>query len=197
MPFIKPYRLHGLLLSLFLSGCAFHPLGINDEQWQNMSHTEKMQAYQEQSRLDEIRRKERAEAARKEEEARIARQKALEERIRNARFGDIVQCVLEPASSYRKRQWQDAQPVVFELFKGQSEPFRLQTLDGRDGAKFKASFNENGLAVTLCDHYSDRRCATLPATYREFKSGVRRSLKVKDTLKGILRCDYKPLSRRY
>ncbi|WP_421863145.1 hypothetical protein [Motiliproteus sp.] len=185
-----------LLLLLLLSGCiASNPLRIPDEEWAQLSREEQLQAYQQQAEIDKVRIQARAQERQAElaAEARIKEQQlALR---RHARYGDLVQCVLEPLQVRFSGKWKSAQPVAFDLVRGEVRAIELEDKRGRYQRTGWVSFDETGQAVEICrqsPNYSNNSCDRLLGTTKEFHRGLQQQIDIERFAQGTLRCDLKP-----
>ncbi|WP_428622838.1 hypothetical protein, partial [Sedimenticola sp.] len=91
---------------LLLSGCTIsNPLRIPDEQWSQMTQEQKLKAYEQQAELDKARIEAKALERQAQIDADARKQEALMQMRQNARYGDLVQCVLEPLEVRYHRKW--------------------------------------------------------------------------------------------
>lgn len=176
----------GLLLAV-LAGCSFHPLGIDDAQWQSMSVEQRQQAYLEQARLDEAARERRAlqhqEYMRQQEQALQLR----EQQLAQAGPGDLLECTLEQAQGdYGKNKWRAAQPLGLEILRGEVVQTELERLD-RSYQRIALQMTFDGMRVQLCDNRNS--CASMVATSGEFKRG-KGALVNTNKLRGRLFCQF-------
>lgn len=185
-------------LLLLLSGCmTFNPLNISDEQWSRMTQAQQLKAYEQQAELDRAR----IEAAALQRQARIQaerkRQDALLARKQNARYGDLVQCVLEPLEVQYNNKWKPTQPIAFELVRGESQSLRFQNSSQKYSTTGWVLFQPDGQTLSLCRHRSDRtdskQCTNILGTTKEFHRGLRKQIQINNFLKGQIRCDLKPI----
>lgn len=170
-----------------LVGCSFHPLGIDDAQWQQMTVEQRQQAYMEQAKLDEAAREHRAaqlqEQMRLQEQALQLRQQQLEQ----AGPGDLVQCTLEKAQAdYGKNKWRAAQPLAVEMLKGDVLQSDLERVK-RSYQRIAVRLSFDGMRVQLCDNYNS--CASMVATSGELRRGKRSQVSTRK-VRGRLFCQY-------
>ena len=184
-----------------LTGCSLHPLGIDDDEWARMSQTDQLRAYEKQAELDKVRAEAQARERQAQAEAEARKYEAMAEMRRNAQYGDIVQCVLDPVDVLYSSDWVALKPQVFDLVRGEERALSLQEQIKHYGTKTRVSFAESGLEVRLCrdDYYANRRdgCFRLLGTSRDFQRGLRKDFMIDGFMKGTLRCDLKPIGRRY
>ncbi|RDE24621.1 hypothetical protein DV711_03265 [Motiliproteus coralliicola] len=185
-----------LVFLLLSSGCiASNPLRIPDEEWSQLSREQQLQAYQDQAELDKVRIQARAEEkqAAREAEARIKEQQLMLRR--HARYGDLVQCVLEPVQVNYSSKWKTAAPVAFDLVRGETRELSLRDEKGRYRRTGWVSFDEAGQEVALCRQssgYSSNGCDRLLGTTKEFHRGIQGSIDIERFVRANLRCDLKP-----
>lgn len=189
------------IVALWLSGCSYHPLGIGDDEWLAMSQADQLRAYEKQAEVDKVRAEAQAKERQAQAEAEARKYEAMAAMRRNAQYGDIVQCVLEPVDVLYSADWVALKPQVFDLVRGEERELRLQEQRKHYGTKTRVSFAESGLEVALCrdDYYANRGdgCFRLLGTSRDFQRGLRQDFKIDSFMKGTLRCDLKPIGRRY
>lgn len=191
---ITPLGLACLLFSL--TGCmTTYPLGFSENEWLALNPQQQLEARQEQARLDADKRRE--EQARKDREAEAVRQyKAdIQKRYQNARYGDVVQCLLKNAVVDFKPGWRNAQPAAFTLVKGEQKKVVLQSQPRGKKSQFWASLDEQGITLSLCrdqSSASDETCSTLVATTQQFNQGYTTKMQVSDYLRTNIYCSLAP-----
>ena len=183
---------------LWLTGCSLHPLGIDDDEWAAMSREEQLRAYEQQAELDKVR----AEAQARERAAQAAAEARKYEAMaylrQNAQYGDIVQCVLDPVDMKFSSKWKPAKPQAFDLVRGEQLTLRMQDWKERYTSEVSVSFSESGLEVKLCRHSAYRYggdCTRILGTSRDFRRGISKTFEIDRYMKGIWRCDLKPIRR--
>lgn len=188
-------RLRTLLLPLvaLLAGCvAGNPLGIPKEEWARLSPQQQYSARSKQAELDRQAKAERERAAARAEETRVRaeenRRRELAERRANARYGDIVQCVIEKGIARIGSGLRAVEPAGFSLLRGEEDAVAVASKDGRSGS-LRAKYSKNGMIVRLCN---DRHCTQFIATAREFHRGIERRLIIDSMLDVRLRCGFAP-----
>ncbi len=195
LPSLRPAALLGLVI--LLAGCATgHPLEIADADWERMSTEQRAEAYRKQADLDALEAERRAEEARAAREAQRRHRERLEQRRLNARFGDMLQCVLEDARVDLWGDWVDAEPLAFTLVRGETRAVALRDEKGRREIEAWTAFDRQGQTVSVCRHrYRDGRldhCLRMVGTFRDFSDGMARFLDGEDFLRGRLRCAFGP-----
>jgi len=91
-----------LLISLMvvLTACAtYYPLGMSEAEWKRLTPEQQMSARMKQADLNQANAERRAEqaAARRQKFAALeaAERRRIEELYRSARYGDVLECVVE------------------------------------------------------------------------------------------------------
>lgn len=190
--FRQRLRLMVLSLTLTLGGCSMHPLSIPDEEWEQMTQKQRMEAYHEQAALDKAEQAARVREAELRAEEERHKRELLELRRQQARPGDLVQCVIEPLAYKQGKKWEPLQGVAFELVRGESQRLTLQDIDGYSQTAW-AVFSTSGQTVALCKYESDTDdlddCARLNATSRELARGTQRKLAYSPYFRGHMRCE--------
>lgn len=186
-----------LALFVLLAACSTHPLGMGDEEWQQLSPEQRLQAREKQlefDRLAEQRRQVEA-AARREEAQRQAAE--LETRRHEARYGERLQCVLQPAEAWLNRQWREIEPLAFDLVTGYEQVLPLRET-GRRTVRYssRAHARFDGQQLLLCQYAQDQRrsgiCIRELGTFADYRRGIRRTVEADQFLRGQLRCSLVP-----
>lgn len=118
------YILLSLLFICFFEGCATRfPLGLTEEQWENLAPQQQSEYTAKQYQIDEERRK-RQEEYRIQREREAAEAARLEnERIvqlyRNARYGEVIQVNISGGRIAFSGERRDYEPVSFDLVRGE------------------------------------------------------------------------------
>lgn len=189
-------RLLPLAAALFLVGCSMHPLGIDDEEWAVMSKAEQMRAYEQQAELDKVRAKAQAEAQKAKADAEARKYEALAYMRKHARYGDIVQCVLDPVRLRDGKSWRELQGMAVDLVRGESVSLPLREDARRSHGDLTFEFALSGLEVSVCESgYGRRPCDRLLGTSRDFRHGVGTEILLNNRIQGELHCDLKPVRR--
>ena len=191
------FGLTTLLLSIIMAGCSSNPLGIDDDHWDIMSSAQKLEAHKAQAEVEKEQQRAATARYQAELEAKTERQKLRESIRRNALYGDLIQCVLDPIYTYSSKKWKPLKGVSFELVRGESQALTLERVDINSDETVYALADISGQQVQICQNYSEAygvsTCFGLHATTREMAYGVSRYFELKKELKGQLRCDLKPV----
>ncbi|RFA30809.1 hypothetical protein CAI21_04710 [Alkalilimnicola ehrlichii] len=176
------------LLVLVVAACTTrYPLGMSESEWLSLSPEQQIDAREREERLNLEAAQQRAEQARQRAEAERREQEALEQRRREAGFGERIQCVLDGAQVRAGSRWEEAHPLGLDLIVGETADFRiLERGSATRGGSGQASFD--GQLVELCDR-AGRHCEVIAGTSRDFQRGVRRQLEIDGLLRGELRCE--------
>ncbi|HKJ76121.1 MAG TPA: hypothetical protein VKA64_02870, partial [Gammaproteobacteria bacterium] len=167
-------------------------------EWTAMTPEQRTRAYEKQAELDRAAQARRAQEAEARREAERRRREAIEERRRNAGYGDILQCVLKKARVRFWDDWERIEPVAFSVVRGQVMPVALREEgDGvRRSGKAWVGFDRNGQVLAVCRNKFEpdelRGCARVVGTFEMFRQGVQERIEARDFLKGTLRCDFAP-----
>ena len=186
-----------LCLLCLLCACSTHPLGMDDEEWQQLSPEQRLQAREKQSELDRLAEQRRvAEAAARRDEAQ-RQMVELDVRRREARYGERLQCVLQPAQAWFNREWRPVEPLALDLVVGHEQMLTLRETERRTlhySSRVHARFD--GQQLTLCQHAHDQRnpgiCVRELGTMVDYQRGVRRTVLADQFLRGQLRCNLVP-----
>lgn len=180
-----------LVLTLLLAGCLVrHPLGIPDEEWKRLPPEQQMAARERQAELDR-------QAAERRARAEEERRRELEARRANARYGDVVQCVVEEGVAKIGSSLREVEPVAFSVLRGEGETLAIRSKHGGRRGSLWATFLEDGMSVKLCplgSWYS--HCARLIGTAGDFRRGIERRLIVDSMLDLRVRCGFAPVGFR-
>ncbi|MCC5854130.1 MAG: hypothetical protein JJU10_00420 [Idiomarina sp.] len=185
-----------ILCGIGLSACSSNPLGMSDAEWERLSPEQQLEARARQAELDEAAadRRARIEQAKREEEARARAE--YQQRRADARRGDIIQCVIEPAEGYLRSSWREAEPVAFELLRDYPIEFSVieKTSSGRSNSHVTGAAYFDGQTVGICRSLGDaqqraQQCSRMIATTNEYFRGIRRTIEVDRVTRGELRCD--------
>lgn len=193
----RVFGLITLLLSVIMAGCSSNPLGIDDDHWEMMSSAQKLEAHKVQAEVEKEQQRAATARYQAELEAQTERQKLRESIRKNAQYGDLIQCVLDPVYRYSNKGWLPLQGVSFELVRGESRALTLARVDNNKDQTVYALAGMSGQQVQICQNYSKAygasTCFGLQATTREMAYGVGRYFEIKKELKGQLRCDLRPV----
>ena len=180
-----------LVLTLLLAGCLVrHPLGIPDEEWKRLPPEQQMAARERQAELDR-------QAAERRARAEEQRRRELEERRANARYGDIVQCVVEEGVAKIGSSLREMEPIAFSLLRGEGETLAIRSIHGSKSGKLWAKFQDDGMTVKLCPLGSwYPHCTRLIGTAGDFHRGIERRLIVDSMLDVRVRCGFASVGLR-
>jgi len=186
-------------MTLVLAACTIYPLGMSKEEWTLLTPEQQLEARMKQADLN------RANAARRAEQAAARRQKyaameaaerrRIEELYEAARYGDVLECVVEGGTAGIGRGWRSYTPAPFTLARGEIKAVTLSA-GGRNG-KFWAQYSPDGLSMKLCyDNPRDRGgryCASVNGQSAEFSAGISRRVSVNRVFRDAsVVCAYRP-----
>ncbi|GAA0788092.1 hypothetical protein [Marinobacterium sediminicola] len=183
-----------IVLAIALSGCTTYPLGLDEESWRELSPQQKLEASQKQAELDQARNLRLArEAEARAEEAREAANKLMLLR-HQAKYGERVQCVLEPVSHHRSGKWRRLEPAALDLVLGVRMKVDLYET-GRSSRAREAIAWFDGQRVQICPgEYAARHqpeaCVVAVGHYRDYRRGMLRQIDSDGFLKGELDCSF-------
>jgi hypothetical protein len=194
----KPIRsMVAMFLFFWLAACSTYPLGMSEAEWLELTPEQRLQVREKQlehDRLNEQRRL--AEAAARREEAR-QQAAELETRRQQARYGERLQCVLQPAEAWLNRKWREIEPLAFDLLVGHEQALPLQDADRR-GVRYssRAFARFDGQQLMLCQQPHEPRqrgrCLRELGTFNDYRRGIQREVEVDQFLRGRLRCSLVP-----
>lgn len=178
-----------VLLLGSLSACAArYPLGIPEEQWVLLTTQQQLDARSQQAALDQASQARREAEARAREAEAIKAAAELEQRRRDAGYGERVQCILESAEGYIRGRWEPVRPLAMDLVSGYPEELALSDTRNRYQQSLYGEFD--GQVVRLCR--TTNECAEMAATRQQLQRGVSRHLEQERFLRGTLYCDLVP-----
>ncbi len=181
-------RVSLLLVSIsFITACANYPLGMTEDEWNQLSPQQQLDARERQARLDQAEQAQRAKAARHRAELERAEQQRYQEMMANARPGDIVQCVLQDGEGYYGGSWRAAESVGFSLLRDYTQTVSIAE-QGRPTRSVATEMTYNGANIRVC-RPNNRDCVNLAATQNQLRSGVSKSIQVNRAIRGTLYCD--------
>ena len=132
-----------ILAACFVSGCAMpHPMGLTAEQWNALPPERQAELQAQQYAIDAEQRQQRE--ARRMEQERIAHEQAMAraEQIRqayaNARYGDVVNVVVQGGFIEWNRKRYPYEPVSFDLVKGEKKSVNFR---GRGAQTIATSYD--------------------------------------------------------
>ncbi|MFP4214015.1 MAG: hypothetical protein ACLFRL_07890 [Desulfohalobiaceae bacterium] len=187
-------------LTFVLLGCGpKYPLDIPEEEWQNMSAEERLQAREKQAELDKAEQERRkAEAEAREAEA-IEWLQDQEASRQNAEYGERLQCVLDPAQAYLGGSWRDIEPLALDVVQGMILEKEIKEVrDGYIRRRETIYAGFDGQTLSLCERKQDVQrqasedCLHLLGTFEEYSQGVNKKLQADSFLRARIRCDLGP-----
>lgn len=186
-----------LLCCAVLTGCSSYPLGMAEAEWLRLTPEQQLQAREKQlehDRLAEQRRKAEADARQLEAQRQTAE---LQARRQDARYGERLQCVLQPAQAWLNRQWRPVEPLALDLVAGYEQALVLQEADRRTVRYSGRAFARfDGQQLTLCQQPQVQRhpgrCVRELGTFADYRRGIHREVEADQFLRGRLRCSLVP-----
>lgn len=192
----------GLLLVTMIvamTSCApRYPLGIPEAEWHAMTAEQRLQAHEKQAELQQAAAERRAAEARAREEEAARQQAELIALRRQARYGERLQCVLEPVEARLFRSWRQVEPVALDVVVGAEQPFSLREPADRSTRRSSTGYATfDGQVLTICrdsqsNNPSLRHCLRLLGTFEDFRRGISQTVEAPDFLRGRLRCNLAP-----
>ncbi len=186
-----------VLLMIFLAGCGSrYPLNIPEEQWVLMTPEQQFDARAQQAALDQAAHERRLAEARAREAQALERAAELEQRRRDASYGERVQCIIDPAEAYIRGRWEEVRPVAMDLVTGFQDEITVNDRRGRSSISLFARFD--GQVVSVCRRsmgaHRPQDCAEIVATRNQFQRGVTQRIEQDRLIKGRMYCDLVPES---
>lgn len=190
-----------VLLVIGVTACgARYPLNIPEEQWVLMSPQQQLDARSQQAALDKAAHERRVAEARAREAEALKEAAELDQRRRNAEYGERVQCILDPAEVYVRGRWEAARPVALDLVSGFADEMEAIDSRGHYGQSFYASFDGQTVRVCRSANAVQRRsvgeCAEMIATRQQYERGISRQIEQDRLIRGDLYCDLVPQAPR-
>ncbi|PTD97309.1 hypothetical protein [Pseudothauera lacus] len=195
-----------LLLSaasaLLLAACTTYPLGIPEREWVAMDAEQRLAARLQQAELDRALAQRRAAEAQAREASAAQQAAELAARRAEAAPGERIQCVLREVQARLQRRWRPAMDVALDLVDGHAQSFIIEEGGERRGRyRSTAHARVDGQTLWLCRNPpgvqpSARECASVVATFEEYRRGVVQSVEAPDVLRARVRCDLVADSRR-
>ncbi|WP_417830925.1 hypothetical protein [Terasakiella sp.] len=183
---------------LLLTGCLnSYPLGMSEEEWMRLSPDQQFQARSQQAEIDEQKRMEREARAEAERLRQTMEEQAYQDRIdhnyRHARYGDVIQCVLEQSVIDFKPGWRDGEPVGFTLVRGEGKLIDIHSARDQKTTSLWVGLDDNGMTLRLCrkeptGHMGNNKsCTDIVGTTRQYHRGLRQAFNHND-MRGSLYC---------
>jgi hypothetical protein len=185
---------------LVLAACQSYPLGMSEEEWARLTPEQQLAARMQQSEVNRANaeRFAQAQAAERERQAMLQAEERerLESLYQEARYGDILECVVEGGVADFHPGWRAYSPAPFTVARGERKQVPLAD-GGRQQGRFWASYSQDGREISICyrDPQSRRgeRCASVNGMFRDFSAGVRRQITAPDVFQNAnLMCAYRP-----
>jgi len=114
-----------------------------------------------------------------------------------ARYGERLQCVLQPADAWLNRKWRAIEPLAFDLVVGSEQVLPLRET-GRQTVRYSSQGHAlfDGQQLTVCQYARDQRhpgrCLRELGTFADYRRGIRREVVADQFLRGRLRCSLVP-----
>ncbi len=183
-------------LALLVASCQSNPLGMSDEEWARLTPEQQMQARMKQADVNQANADRRA-AERRRRALLVAEERRRVERIyTSARYGDILECVVEGGIADFRPGWRGYDPAPFTLVRGETKFVPLRE-SGKGRRKFWTRLSADGLEVSVCARSGKRSrsryCATISARSDDFSYGVSRPITINDVFQNAtLVCAFRP-----
>lgn len=182
-----------------LAACSTYPLGMSEKEWVLLTPEQQMAARMKQAdlnRANAVRRTAQADARRQRYAAQeAAERRRIEELYRSARYGDVLECVVEGGTAGFRRGWRNYTPASFTLARGEVKSVSLSAGDRR--GKFWAKYSADGQSMKLCygkpKSNGGRYCASVNGQSQDFSVGVTRRVSVRKIFRDAnVVCAYRP-----
>lgn len=119
-------KFHTLISSVFvvlflsiLAGCiSFHPLGMTDSEWNDLTPQQKMEAREKQAQLNKQKKQAKI-------DKETAAQAASAKRYETARYGDIITVVIKGGTMDINGKRREYEPIIFDIVRGESKPIDI------------------------------------------------------------------------
>ena len=164
-------------LALLMAACQSNPLGMSDKEWSRLTPEQQIQARMKQADINTANAERRAAARRHRAELAAEERRRVERIYASARYGEIVECVVEGGSADFHPGWRRYDPAPFTLVRGETKFVPLRE-SGKHRRKFWTRLSGDGLEVSVCSRQGkgsgSRYCATISARSDDFSFGVSR-----------------------
>jgi hypothetical protein len=197
----RPLRILVAGSLLALAACQqSYPLGMSEAEWLRLTPEQQFAARSQQAEINRANaeRYAQAQAAERERQAMLqAEELARREAIyQEARYGDILECVVEGGIADFHPGWRGYSPAPFTLARGEHKYVPLNDGSSRPG-RFWAGYSQDGREVSICHRDPQGRraggCATIHGMFRDYAAGVRRQITAPDVFQNAnLMCSYRP-----
>jgi hypothetical protein len=186
---------------LALGACQqSYPLGMSEAEWLRLTPEQQLAARSQQAEINRANaeRYAQTQAAERERQAilqaeELARREAI---YQEARYGDILECVVEGGIADFHPGWRGYSPAPFTLARGEDKYVPLSDGSSRPG-RFWAGYSQDGREVSICHRDPNGRraggCATVHGMFRDFAAGIRRQFTAPDVFQNAnLMCSFRP-----
>lgn len=200
--FRRPQTLRGAVLAavLAVTGCSANPLGIDDEEWAQMTPAQQALATQKERELESVRMTSSPDMVFLPAPTRYAmdegRRLRVEERRRRDRFGDTLICHLEDLAAAFNGRWSVAYPVQVPVVRGEFLAVPLTETASEEREAVWLDYSDSGNTLRLCSGVSDRGdltgCATMVAGYRDLIEGMQWQVMLPGVMEATVVCAFKP-----
>ena len=143
-------RIAMLGLVLAVAACARYPLGMSEAEWPSLSPQQRLEARAQQAEIDRAREAELAAERARREAAKEAERQRIATVYRKARYGDIVECVLDGGIIDFHPGWKAYQPTAFTLVADETPEVKVTTGVPHETQEVWASLSDTGTAISLC-----------------------------------------------
>lgn len=193
-------RLTALGMAAVVAACSANPLGIEDEEWAQMSPAQQALATEKERELA---------AARVDNPSGLlvipspvghamdeGRRLRVEERRRRDRFGDTLTCHFEDIAASFGTRWSVAYPLQASIVRGEFLALPLTETASEEREAVWMDYSDSGNTLRLCSGVSDRGhflgCATMVAGYRDLVEGMQWQVTLPDVMEATVVCAFKP-----
>lgn len=187
-----------LLVVLFLTACARHPLDIPPSEWNRLSPQQQALAYTKDAELTaDAAQRSRLDLAERErydvlEEA--ARTDRVNRRRKRMRLGDSLDCAFEDGvAKIDGLGWRPVETASLRIIRGERRTLLLTARHQGTSRPLALTYRDSGMALRLCGN--DRvptTCTTVAAPWHDLKNGTRWQVIAPETLAATLRCAFTP-----
>ncbi len=183
-------------LTLMLAACQSNPLGMSDEEWARLTPEQQMQARMKQADIRKASAERRAEARRQKAMLAAEERRRIERIYASARFGDILECVVEGGLADFRPGWRGYDPAPFTLVRGETKSVPLRER-GKGNRKFWTHLSADGLEVSVCARSGrgsrSRYCTTVSARSNDYSFGISRPIAIDHIFQNArLVCAFRP-----
>lgn len=193
-------RLAAVGLAASVAACGANPLGIDDDEWAQMSPAQQALATEKERELTAMRVDNPsgllvvpAPVGHAMDEGRRLR---VEERRRRDRFGDTLTCHFEDIAATFEARWSVAYPVQTSITRGEFLAVPLTETASEERAVVWLDYSDSGNTLRLCSDVSDRGhflgCATMVAAYRDLVEGMQWQVTLPGVMEATVVCAFKP-----